>query len=105
MNDKQQPSNRLSKNRLIKNIDIDGDRSSNGEKWRPRSREEELALELALTLQDREGLPFYIHCAKEYPEPFLRRVLATVMDIPEKKIKKSRGALFNFLVQGYALGR
>jgi hypothetical protein len=99
MNNKEFASNRISKKNLI-NIDIDvNDRAFYGGSWNPRTREEELALELALTLQDRKGLPFYIHCAREYPEPFLRGVLHNVMEIPDYKIKRSRGALFNYLVR------
>jgi hypothetical protein len=99
-NNKEAFSNRfdLSKKNLI-NIDID---EHNGAFYRgpatPRSREEELAIELAITLQDKKGLPFYISCSNKYPEPFLRDVLRTVMSIPDHKIKRSRGALFNFLV-------
>jgi hypothetical protein len=102
MNQKQNGPNRFesSKRNLI-NIDIDGDNwASYGRKtWIPRTHQEELALELALTLHDRKGLPFYLSCVKAYPEPFLRRVLSKVMRIPDNKIKKSRGALFNFLAR------
>jgi hypothetical protein len=99
MKNKELASNRISKKNLI-NIDIEeGDRGFYAGRWVPRTLQEELALELALTLQDRKGLPFYIHCANEYSEAFLRGILDKVMGIPEKKIKKSRGALFNFLVQ------
>lgn len=98
MNDRRSTSNRSSKNRLI-SIDIDKeDRGSNAGKWAPRTREEDLGLELALTLQDREGLPFYISCSTKYPEPLLRKILERVMGVPDTKIKKSRGALFNYLL-------
>jgi len=98
MNQKQRASNRYeSKNKLI-NIDIDR-ALYESETEAPATPKEELALELALTLHDRKGLPFYRHCVSEYPEAFLRSKLARVMKTPEPQIKKSRGALFNFLVR------
>lgn len=83
-----------SKRKLI-NIDIEAKASD----WRPTSSKEELAYELALTLQDREGLPFYISCTNKYSEALLRGVLHKVMIVPDRKIKKSRGALYNHLIQ------
>jgi hypothetical protein len=51
-----------------------------------RRGEEELALELALTLQDRKRLAFYHSCTKKYFELRLRRILGKVTGIPAKKI-------------------
>jgi DNA-binding Lrp family transcriptional regulator len=67
-------------------------------KFRPRTREEALALDLAEELDDYKGLPLYISFAKKYPESLLRKILGQVKEIPREKIKKSRGALFNHLV-------
>lgn len=57
-----------------------------------------LANELAETLHDREALPLYLQFARKYKEQFLRKILARVMSIEEIKIRKTRGALFTFLV-------
>lgn len=57
-----------------------------------------LANEIANTLQDRDALPLYLRYTRQYNEVFLRRVLAKVMNIEERKIRKTRGALFTFLV-------
>jgi len=85
-------------------IDIDrGDAKGDFSDWSPRSREELLAWDLAAALDDEKGLPFYIFCAKRYPEAFLRAVLGRVMEIPENRIKKSRGALFNYIVQSHKI--
>ena len=65
----------------------------------PLTREELLAWELANSLNDVKGIPLYVSYARKYPEPFLRGVLAVALDIPIEKIRKSRGALFNYLVQ------
>jgi DNA-binding transcriptional MocR family regulator len=70
--------------------------------FRPRTKTEQLALELAEALNDQNGLALYLSYTKKYPESFLRRILGVVKKIPNEKIKKSRGALFNHLIQKYA---
>lgn len=67
-----------------------------------RTKEDLLALDLADELNDRKNLSLYLHCAKKYPEPFLRRVLGEVKEIPTERIKKSKAALFTYLVKKYA---
>jgi len=93
--------------RSIKNIDIDDKNllESNfklSKRFKPRTREELLAFDLATALKDRQGFPLYLSLARRYPESFLRRVLGEVKEIPDEKIRKSRGALFNHLIQKYA---
>jgi DNA-binding MarR family transcriptional regulator len=70
--------------------------------FRPKTREEVLALDLAKALNDRRNLALYLSYAKKYPESFLRGVLGEVKEIPYERIRKSRAALFNHLVQKYA---
>ena len=72
------------------------------EGFKPGSREELLALDLADALNDRKGLALYLSYARKYPESVLRRVLGEVKEVPYEKIRKSRAALFNHLVQQYA---
>lgn len=60
-----------------------------------------LANEIADTLQDRGSLQLFLHFVEKYKEEHLRRVLEKVMSIPERKIKKTRGALFTYLVSQY----
>ena len=92
-------------NKRIKNIiNIDKGESwapkyNNFKEFRPRTREEALALDLAGGLDDYKGLPLYISFAKKYPESLLRKVLEQVKEVPPEKIKKSKGALFNHLVR------
>lgn len=84
------------------NIDKEGQRTSKFypfKKFTPRTREELLAEDLAKNLDDYQGLPLYISYAKKYPESFLRKILGQVKEVPKEKIKRSRGALFNHLVQ------
>jgi hypothetical protein len=57
-----------------------------------------LANEIADTLKDPGGLPLFLNYARKFQEPFLRNYLARVMSIEESKIRKSRAALFTFLI-------
>jgi len=69
--------------------------------FKPRSRQQLLAYDLARELHDPRGLPFYLSCTRKYPEPVIRQVLGQVREIPSGKIIKSRAALFNHLIQQY----
>ncbi len=60
--------------------------------------EVKLANEIAETLKDRNSLALFLTYTQKYTEPFLREILARVMAMDETKIRKSRGALFTFLV-------
>ena len=88
--------------RIINNSDI-GFKYSNSpyRNFQPKTREELLALDLATALNDLKALPLYISYSKKYPEHLLRRIASEVKDIPDNKIKKGRGALFNHIVQKY----
>ena len=72
------------------------DRNSSG-----LMKEEILAGDLAEGLDDELNFAFYLSVARKYPEDFLRKIFSHVRGIPSNKIKKSRGALFNYLVQKY----
>lgn len=69
--------------------------------FKPRTREELLALDIAKGLNDIKALPLYLSYAKKYPESLLRKILGEIKEIPIEKIKKSRGALFNHLIKKY----
>ena len=60
--------------------------------------EVKLANEIAETLKDRDSIALFLTFTRKYKEKFLRDILAKVMSIDEAKIRKSRGALFTFLV-------
>ena len=57
-----------------------------------------LANEIAETLKDRGSLPLFLQYTRKYTESFLREILTKVMALEETKIRKSRGALFTYLV-------
>lgn len=85
---------------IKKDINIDIDRGNNSiAEFMPKSRQDLLAIDLAKELDDVRGLALYLSYSKKYPEALLRRILHDVKAIPDIKIKKSRGALFNHLVQ------
>jgi hypothetical protein len=60
--------------------------------------ESKFAYELANVLNDRQALSLYISFTQKYQEEFLRKILLRVMSIPDNKIKRTRGALFTYLV-------
>ena len=67
--------------------------------FQPQSKEESLAQELAERLGDPDGLPFYLKIASRYSEQYIRTILGRVLEIPPEKIRTTRGALFNWLIQ------
>jgi hypothetical protein len=70
--------------------------------FKPNDKAELLAMDLARELNDPEGISLYLAYANKYPEPVLRGILGRVKEVPIEQIKKSRGALFNYLVKRYA---
>ena len=67
------------------------------------TKEDKLAREIAGALGDMDALPNPIEFAHRYSESFLRATLQKVLAIPDDQIRKTRGALFTFLVrQNYA---
>lgn len=61
-------------------------------------KEEKLAREIADCLNDLESIQVHIGFAEKYSESFLRKTLQKVLSIPEGQIRKTRGALFTYLV-------
>jgi len=61
-------------------------------------KEEKLAREIADALDDNESLTMHIAFSEKYSEGFLRKTLQRVLSIPEAQIRKTRGALYTFLV-------
>lgn len=61
-------------------------------------QEKKLANELAIALNDREALSLYLSFARKYREEFLRKILLRTLSVPEEKIRRTRGALFTYLI-------
>jgi len=60
--------------------------------------EEKFAREIADALNDLEAIPLYESFTRKYSEAYLRKLLQRVLSIPESQIRKTRGALFTYLV-------
>jgi hypothetical protein len=97
---------RTTNNNKITRINNDNDRNefnkfpkSDFEDFDPKTKEDLLALDVATALQDTDNLPYYLSICRKYPEPVIRKILGEVKEVPKDKIKKSRGALFNHLIQ------
>lgn len=62
----------------------------------------EFAHEIGNALNDREAFPLYLTYVTKYPEEVIREILKRALSIPDHKIRKTRGALFTYLVEQYA---
>ena len=62
-------------------------------------KEEKLAREIADALDDNDSLIVHIGFAEKYSESFLRKTLQKVLSLPQDQIRKTRGALFTYLVK------
>jgi hypothetical protein len=68
----------------------------------PRNEREELALEVARALHEEHRLPIYLELCKTHSIEAIRRSLEEVKRVPESKIRKSKAALFTYLLKKYA---
>lgn len=57
-----------------------------------------LANEIAATLHDEHSLPLHLQFVRRYTETFLRRKLEQALAMPSSKVRKSRAALYVYLV-------
>ena len=60
--------------------------------------ERKLANEIADTLKDRDSITMHLQYVRKYQEEFLRKILNKVMALPDHKIRRSRAALYTFLI-------
>jgi hypothetical protein len=109
--DKTYPASDKSNHRYVTKIHANDNKETkmkndnpmmNFENVKPRTKAELLAHDLAIALRDHGGYQFYLAAANVYPENVLRAIASQVNQIPDKNIKKSRGALFNHLLKKYA---
>jgi DNA-binding transcriptional ArsR family regulator len=71
-------------------------------KQETKSEENSLASEIAETFEDKENIGYYQWICENYPENSVKRAFLEVKKMPNNKIKKSRGALFTYLVKKYS---
>lgn len=62
------------------------------------SYEIKLANEIAAILKDQDSIAMHLQYVRKYKEEFLRKTLTKVMSIDESKIRRSRAALYTFLI-------
>ncbi|MCK4351823.1 hypothetical protein KAW65_00255 [candidate division WOR-3 bacterium] len=67
-----------------------------------KAKEELLAERIAKTFKDEENLSYYETLCERYSEDLINLAFREVKKIPSSKIRKSRGALFTYLVKKYA---
>ncbi len=67
-----------------------------------QDEETQFAYELAEALDDKEAIQMYLSYVHRFSESLLREMLTKVLSIPDNKIRKTRGALFNYLMQQHA---
>lgn len=95
-------------NKLTRNINNNDRRNKNFlnfnsfKGFKPKTRKELLALDLTRELNDCKSLPLYLHYCKKYPESVIRKALGEVKETPLERIKKSKAALFSYLIKKYA---
>lgn len=64
-------------------------------------REDLLARRIAETFNDLGCLRSYLICCRKYPATIIERAFRDARSIPQARIKKSRAALFFYLVKHY----
>lgn len=62
------------------------------------SKQEKLAREITVTLNDEHAYKMHLSFAKKYSEEHLRSILTRVMTMPEDKIKTTRARLYTSIV-------
>ena len=63
------------------------------------SQQEKLALEIAHKLKDMKSIEWHRKMVSMYSESYLREQLQNALTLPDEKVKVSRGAIYNKLVQ------
>lgn len=66
------------------------------------NEENALAMELAETLNDQKSITLYLQMTHKYSPVFLRQKLREALAVPPEKLRKTRGALFTWMVNNHA---
>jgi DNA-binding transcriptional MocR family regulator len=97
----QEDTNKTKLTRINNNVVVSVSQKKLPTERRPLTREELLALDISEVLDDQRNIKQYLHFARKFPESILREFLSQVKQTPPEKIKKSRAALFVYLVKQY----
>jgi hypothetical protein len=63
----------------------------------------QLAEVIAEEFADTENLAIYVRLCRSYPPEVIKRAHHAALSVPSEKVKRSRLALFTFLVKKYAI--
>jgi len=66
------------------------------------SRDVAVAMEICQAFKDEANLALYLSYVRKYDHEIIKKAFEEAIKTPANKIKKTRGALFNYLVQYYA---
>ena len=90
----------INKNNIVRGKFINSN-SDQSRRFSPKNREQLLAWDISVALNDFSNFTTYLSYANKYPEPLLRKILGEVKEAPHEKLKSSRRALFNHFIQKY----
>ncbi len=65
------------------------------------SKKEELAHKLAKSFNEKKDIKLYLYVVNHYKETAINKAYEDTMKVPDEKIKKTRSALFFFLMKKY----
>ncbi len=68
----------------------------------PQNNQELLAHTISETFNDQEHLSLYLNCCKKYPLNILYRAYAEAKAVPPERVRKSRAAIFFYLIKRYS---
>ena len=68
----------------------------------PSPSKHPLAIEISQDFKDEENFEYYQSVSQKYPPELINKAFNKVKSIPDSKIRKSRGALFTYLIKKYA---
>lgn len=70
--------------------------------FQPKTKADYLALKIARAFNEESKLPLYRVLCENFNDQIVNKAFAEVMNVPNEKIKKSRAALFAYLLKKYA---
>ncbi len=91
----QKPNDITLKTYIFKNVSGGGDKATADE-------ENSLALAICQAFKDEDNRPLYLSYVSKYSKAIIQKAFKATIKLPAKKIKKTRGALFTYLVKFYA---
>jgi hypothetical protein len=75
---------------------------SDVENFKPNTKREHLAFMIADAFNDLGQIKLYVNYCKKHPLNIVYRAFSEAKNFPEERIKKSRAAIFFYLLKIYA---